>query len=168
MYQNTFLILLHKPIIYIILVPQRMWQYFTVELMLSSILFSQYTVLEWNKPDWNIQNSKTIKISFRNLLLKSGWPIPKLIYNIYNPTGVTLLIKLKVRLSHLNQHKLNISFRDFVNHLCPCSLEIESPLDFSLHFHYFTGIWKTFFNEKPSVDENTLNQSDNEIEELLL
>ena len=51
-----------------------------------------------------------------------------------------------------------------VNPLCPCSLEIECPLDFFLHCHYFTDI----FNEKLSVNENTFNQSDNEIVELLL
>ena len=105
---------------------------------------------------------------FRNSLLKSGRPIPKPIYNTHNPTGLTLLNRLRVGLSHLNQNKLNPSFGDCVNPLCPCSLEIESPLDFFMHFHYFTDIRKTFFNEKVSVEENTLNQSDNEIVELLL
>ena len=33
--------------------------------------FSHYTVLEWNRLDWNIQNSKTM-LSFKNSLLKSG------------------------------------------------------------------------------------------------
>ena len=33
--------------------------------------FFQYTVLEWNKLDWNTQQSKTM-LSFRNSLLKTG------------------------------------------------------------------------------------------------
>ena len=78
------------------------------------------------------------------------------------------LNRLRFGLSHLNQHKFNHNFKDCVNPLCPCSLEIECPLDFFLHCHYFTDIRKTFFNEKLSVDENTFNQSDNEIVELLL
>ena len=129
--------------------------------------FFQYTVLEWNKLYWNIQQSKTM-LSFRNSLLKTGWPILKPFYNIHNPIGLTLLKRLKVGLSHLNQHKLNNNFRERVNPSCPCSLEIESPLDSFLHCHYFLDIRRTFFNEKLSIDEDTLNQSDNEIVELLL
>ena len=104
-------------------------------------------------------------LSFRNSMLKTGWPIPKPIYNIHNPTGLTLLNRLRVGLSHLNQHKFNHNFRDCVTPLCPplYCLEIESPFDFFLHCHYFTDIRKTFFNEKLSVDQNTLNESDNEI-----
>ena len=102
-------------------------------------------------------------VSFRNSLLKTSWSILKPIYNMHIPPGLTLLNRLRVGLSHLNQHKFNHNFREWVNPLCPCSLEIESPLDFFLHCHYFTDIWKTFFNGKLSVDGNTLNQSDNEI-----
>ena len=76
-----------------------------------------------------------------------------------------LLNRVRVGLSHLNQYKFNHNFRDCVTPLCPpfCRLEIESPFDFFLHWHYFTDIRKTFFNEKLSVDQNTLNQSDNVI-----
>ena len=98
----------------------------------------QYTILQKNKLDWNTQQSKTI-LSYRNYLLKTGWPIPKSIYDIHNPKGLTLLNRLKVGLSHLNLHKFNHSFRDHVNLLCLCSLEIESP------FEKRTDIRKTFF-----------------------
>ena len=94
--------------------------------------------------------------------------MPKPIYNIHNLTGLMQLNRLRVRINHLNQIKSNHNFRDCVNSLCPCSLEIESPLDFFLDCHYFTDTQKTFFNEKLSIDKNTLNQSDNEIVELLL
>ena len=124
----------------------------------------QYIILEL---DWNTQRSKTMP-SFTNSLLRNGWHIPKPNYNTHNPTGLTLLNRLKVGLSHLNQHKFNHSFRDCLDPLCSCSLEIESPLEFFRYCHYFTDVRKTFFNEKLSVDENTLNQSDNAIVEILL
>ena len=91
--------------------------------------FLQYTVSELSKLDWNTQQSKTM-LSFRNSLLKTGWPIPKPIYNIHNPTALTLLNRLRVGLSHLNQHNFDHSFRDCVNLLCPYRLEIESPFNF--------------------------------------
>ena len=109
-------------------------------------LFFQYTIIEWNKLDWNIQQPKSM-LSFRNSLLKAGWPIPKPIYDTRNPTGLTLLKRLRLGPSNLNQDKRNHNFRDFVNQLRPCSLQIESPFSFFLHCHYFTGIRKTLFNE---------------------
>ena len=96
-------------------------------------------------------------LSFRNSLLKIGRLIPKPIYNIHNPTGLTLLNRLRIGPSNLNQHELIHNFRYCLNPLCPCGLEIESPFDFFLHCHYLTDIPKTFFNELLSVDENTLN-----------
>ena len=48
--------------------------------------FFPYTILEWNKPYKNIQQSKTI-MSIINYLLKIGWSTPKPIYN-----NITLLV----------------------------------------------------------------------------
>ena len=89
-YCNTCLILFHKPIIYIILVQQRMLQHFKVELMQVFFLSTCSIRIRMNKRGWNIQPSKTM-LPFRNLLLKTGQPIPKPIYNIYNPTDLILL-----------------------------------------------------------------------------
>ena len=97
-----------------------------------------------------------------------GRPTPKPIYNIQNPNGLKLLTRLRLGLSHLNEHKFNHNFKDCVNPLCSCSLEVESVPHFFLHCHYFTDIQKTLFHELQAVDKNILNQSDNEIVELLL
>ena len=48
--------------------------------------FFPYTILEWNKPYKNIQQSKTM-MSFIDYLLKIGWSTPKPIYN-----NITLLV----------------------------------------------------------------------------
>ena len=107
-------------------------------------------------------------LSFRNALLKIGQPTPKPVYNILDPNGLKLLTRLRLGLSHLNEHKFNHNFKECVNPLCSCSLQVESVSHFFLHCHYFTDIRKTLFNELQSVDENILNQSDNEMVELLL
>ena len=82
--------------------------------------------------------------------------------------GLKLLSRLRLRLSHLNEHKFNHTFKDFANPLCSCSLEVEPVPHFFTHCHYFTDIRKTFFHELQLVDKNILNQSDKEITELLL
>ena len=67
----------------------------------------------------------------------------------------------------MNGHKCNNNFKDCVNPLCSCTLEVESVPYFFLQRHYFTGFGK-IFHELQSVDKNILSQSDNEIAELLL
>ena len=104
--------------------------------------------------------------SYRNSLLKTGRPTPKLIYNIHNPTSLKMLITLRFRLSHLNEHKFNHNVRDSVNPLYPCSLEVQSCSNFFLQCHYHTYIRKILFHELQSVDGSILNRSDTEILEL--
>ena len=87
----------------------------------SSLSFN--TVLEWSKLDCNMQQSRTMPAVLYWLT------IPKWIYNIYNPTGLTIPNRLRLGLSHLNQHKFNHNFRDCVNPLFPCNIEIESSFD---------------------------------------
>ena len=95
-------------------------------------------------------------------------PLQNLVYNIHNPNVFKLITRIRLTLSHLNEHNFNHNFRDCVNPLCPCSLEVESTSHFFLHCHYSIDIRKTFFHELQSANENMLNQSDNEIVELLL
>ena len=110
--------------------------------------FFPSTILEWNKLYRKIRQSSTL-LTFRNFLLKIGWPEPK-----PNPNGLKLLTKLRLGLSHLNEYKFNHNFKDCVNSFCSCSLEVELAPHFFLYCHYFTGIQKTHFHELKSVDKS--------------
>ena len=87
--------------------------------------FFPSTKIKWNKHDRRIGQSTTI-LSFRNALLKIGRPTSKPVYNIHDPNGLKLLTKLRLGLSHLNEHKFNHNFKECVNPLCFCSLQVES------------------------------------------
>ena len=87
--------------------------------------FFPYTIIEWNKLDLDVRKSKSYAI-FRNTLLKLGRPNQNTIYNINNPVGLKLLTRLRLGLSHLNEHRFNHNFQNCINPLCHCSLEIES------------------------------------------
>ena len=113
--------------------------------------FFPSTILEWNKLDRRIRQSLTL-LTFWNSLLKIGWTAPKSVCNLYNPSGLKFLTRLRLGLSHLNEHKFNHNFKDSVNHLYSCSLEVESVLNFFLRCHYFADIHKTLFHELQSVD----------------
>ena len=45
-------------------------------------------------------------MSFKNALLKLGWPILNSYFKIHNPVGLKLLTRLWVELSHLNEQML--------------------------------------------------------------
>ena len=125
------------------------------------------TISEWNKLDLKIQQSKTL-LTFRNALIKIGRPIPKPIYNVHNPVGLKLLTRLRLGLSHLNQHKFNHNFQDCLNLLCSCSLVVDSVSHFFLHCQYCSNICSTLLNELQSIDTNFLNQEDDIVIEVIL
>ena len=105
--------------------------------------FFPYTIVEWNKLDFDIRKSYAI---FRNALLKIGRPNQCSIYRIHNPVGLKLLTRLRLGLSHLNEHRFNHNFQSCINPLCSCSLVIESTAHFLLHCHNFSNICSTLLN----------------------
>ena len=123
-------------------------------------------ILEWNK--LNMQTRSESFLSFKNSLLKIGQPTAKPTYKIHNPIGLKFLTRLRLGLSHLNEHKFKHNFQDCVNPLCSCSLEIESLSHFFLNCHHFTNICATLFDDLQSVDRNIPSFSDNELVDLLL
>ena len=128
--------------------------------------FFPCTISDWNELDLKIRQSKTL-LTFQNALIKIGRPIPKPIYNVHNPVGLKLLTRLRLGLSHLNQHKFNHNFQDCLNPLCSCSLEVESVSHFFLHCHYYSKIRPTLLNELQSIDINLPNQEDGIVVEVL-
>ena len=119
--------------------------------------FFPWTILEWNKLNLTFHKS-SYKI-FRNSLLKMICPSPNPMYDIYNPLGLCLPTRLRLGLSHLNEHKFNPNFKNCVNPLCTCSLEIKSTSHFFLHCNHYNNIRSTLLNELKSLDGNTLKLS---------
>ena len=105
-----------------------------------------HTILEQNKLDMQIRRSESF-LSFKHFLLKIGQPTAKPTYNIHNPIGLKFLTRLRLGLSHLNEHKFKQNFQDCVNPLCSCSLEIESLSHLFLYCHHFTSIRATLLDD---------------------
>ena len=86
--------------------------------------FFASTLNDWFILDLDIRNSQSISI-FKNRLLSFIPTVQTNIYNIFDPKGLTFLTRLRLGLSHLNQHRFWHSFKDCLNPLCSCSLETE-------------------------------------------
>ena len=75
----------------------------------SSILFLPSTLNDWFKLDENIRNSESIAI-FKSRLLSFIRPVQSNIYHIFDPKGLKFLTRLRLGLSHLNEHKFRHNF----------------------------------------------------------
>ena len=128
--------------------------------------FFPWTIDEWNKLNFNIRTS-SFNI-FRANLIKIIRPIPNSVFGIFNPLGLKLITRLRLGLSHLNEHRFNHNFNNCINPLCTCSLDIESTVHFFLHCNYYNSARISLLNDLNSVDRTLLNLSDLSLANLLL
>lgn len=100
-----------------------------------------------------------------NICSKKNRTQPKHLYNIHNPPGIKSLTRLRLGLSHSNEHKFNHEFDDCVNIFWNCSLEPESISQFFLHCHHYNSIPMTLFDVPNSLDQKLFKISDKELNE---
>ena len=128
--------------------------------------FFPWSILEWNKLDLKIRNSSYLV--FRNYLIKKIRPLAAPVYNIHNSLGLKLLTRLRLELSHLNEHRFNHNFENCLNTLCICSLEVESATHFFLHCHHVNAIRITLNNSLKTIDKDIPNLSDSSLTKVIL
>ena len=145
---------------------QEILKHTLAELMHSSILFSPWTINEWNKLNFNIP-TPSFNI-FRAILIKIIWSIPNSVFGIFNPLGLKLITRLRLGLSHLNEHRFKHNFNDCINPLCTCSLDIESTVHYFLHCSYYSSARISLLNDLNSVDRTLLSLSDLSLVNVLL
>ena len=126
---------------------------FKVRTKLFRNLLFLYTVTESNNLD-NIIKSSDSFLMFRKRMSNLIRPKCNETYGIHHPTGLKLLTRLRLGLSHLKDHKFNHNFRDCINPLCSCSLSVENNVHFSLHCHHFSLQLQTLMNNIKSIDKD--------------
>ena len=82
---------------------------------------------------------------------------------IHNPTGLKSLTRIRLGLGHLNDHKFNHNFRDCINLLCSCSLNVKNNVHFFLHCHHFSLQKQTLMNSIESIDKDITNETDRDL-----
>ena len=85
--------------------------------------FFPYCVREWNKLDNSIREAKSIK-KFKSMLMAFFNLKQKSLFLIHDPIGVKLLTRLRLKFSHLNEHKFHHNFKDRVTPVCDCGSDI--------------------------------------------
>ena len=130
------------------------------EQIVSSILFFPSTLNEWFNLDLNIKNSESISI-FKSRLLSFIRPVQTNIYNIFHPKSLTFRTRLRLGLSHFNEHRFRHNFQECLNPSCSCSLEIEETSHYLLHCHHFSHHRVALMNSVKSICDHFDSMSDN-------
>ena len=79
--------------------------------------FCPHCLSEWNKLDLEIRLPPSIAVFKRKLLSKIR-PLPRSVFGVHDPRGLSYLTQLRVGLCKLNFHKFKHSFRDTINPMC--------------------------------------------------
>ena len=129
--------------------------------------FFPSTLNDWFNLDDNTKKSESISI-FKNRILSFIRPIQSKFYNIFDPTGLKYLIRLRLEFSHLNEHRFRHNFQECINPLCSCSLDIENTIHYLLHCRHFLHFRKDLINSVRSVCDDFESFHDNVKKDILL
>ena len=128
--------------------------------------FSPYTTEAWYRLDLSIINSESLEV-FKSKSLAAIRPVQRSIYNVFNLQGLKFLT-LSLGLSHFNKHRFKHNFKDCINSLCSCSLEVENTLHFFLHCNHYSNFHMGLMNKVNQIDEDFSYLSDDNKVSLLL
>ena len=134
---------------------------------LSKYSFFPNSLSEWSQLAPEIQNSESIVV-FKSKLLSFIRPSKRSIFNVNDPEGVKYLTRLRLRFSHLNEHKFRHGFLDTLNPLCNCSLEVEDNEHFFLRCLNFENARRSLFIDISSISSSFKNLPSHLKVELLL
>ena len=86
--------------------------------------FFPVIIIEGNNLDPNLWNSKSFGV-FKDSILTFIRPSPSSVFNSGNHKGVKLITLLHVGRSHLREHKFKHNFKNCLNQICCCGLDID-------------------------------------------
>ena len=125
--------------------------------------FFPSTINKWNNLDSYLRKSESFLVFKSNIrFLKAKFIGPSLdpIYNYHNPTGICLITRRRLGLSHLRNHKFKHGLQNTLNPLCSCGNDVESTENFLLHCLQFVNERRTLLSTLVlyySLLENTCN-----------
>ena len=124
--------------------------------------------MEWNKLYWEIKNSESI-VTFKKRILSFIRPSANSKFNCHNPRGIKLLLRLRLGLSHLREHKFKHTFQDSLNPFYSCIKgEVETSSHYLLHCSDYSEKRLTLLNTIRNIDVSTLQLSDSKFTRVLL
>ena len=130
--------------------------------------FFPHSINAWNGLSSLIKNSSSPNI-FKSRYMSFFHVNANSIFGIHNSTGIKLLTRLRVGLSHLREHKYNHNFIDTSNPFCSCDgKSIESTEHYLLRCPNHTLYRDVLFENLNNIDYNFHFESDYKYVQVLL
>ena len=79
-----------------------------------------------------------------------------------------LIIRLRLGLSRLREHKFQHNLQDTLNPICSCGDDIETAIDYLFHWPNYLDERRTLLDNLQSIGESIHDKNDSQISELLL
>ncbi len=93
--------------------------------------FYPHSLSEWNNLEPEIRLAPSVA-AFKTKLLSKIRPVPKSVFKIHDPIGLSYLTQLRIGLSKFNYHKFKHNFRDTLDPMCEANDGIEDTEHFLL------------------------------------
>ena len=90
------------------------------------------------------------------------------VYDIQYSIGLKLLTRLRLKFSHLREHKFRHNFRDTLNPLCSCGYEIGSTSHYLLRYSLYTSSRRTLLESVSAIIGPNDDFSENKLVNILL
>ena len=63
-----------------------------------------------------------------------------LFFSVHDPLNEKLLKRLRLKFSHVNEHKFRHLFNDTINPMCACETKVETTEHFLLRCHLYSAL----------------------------
>ena len=117
-------------------------------------MFFPYCINEWNEINIEIRNCRSLNIFKTSISSKKQ---ENSLFSVHDLLGAKLLTRLRLKFSHLNEHKFRHGFNDTINPMCLCGTEAEITEHFLLRCHFYSTLRLELFENHEKIDSNFLN-----------
>ena len=129
--------------------------------------FFPFCVNEWCKLDISLRKAEKFK-RFKSMLKDFFNLKQKSLLAIHDPAGVRLLSRLRLKFSHLNEHKHRHNFKDALSPMFDCGSETETTDYFFLHYPFFAIKIQKILNDLLKIAPSLRNLKDELLLDIIL
>ena len=105
-----------------------------------------------------------LKVTILNLIRPKG----NSVFDIHDTNGIKLLTRLRLKFSHLNEHKFRHNFNHMVDSMCTCGLEPEATLHYLLRCNIYSTQRQELLNNVCVLNPSLKNYSNEKLLNILL
>ena len=95
-------------------------------------------------------------------------PPENTIFNCQNPSGIKLITRLRLCLSHLRKQKFRHNFQDTLNSIYGCGENTETSTHYLLHYSNYFNERITLLTNLQNAEENILDRNSSRLSDIFL